>query len=110
MTTATNTHSTAGAKSADIDPKADLENVKQDLAALKADLATLARDGGTSLKGAAEDQMEAVKTAAYDAADSVRDSALQAGESVSSRVRERPISSVLIAAATGAVLAKIFLR
>ncbi len=88
----------------------ELSNLKEDLAALRDDVKSLAHTATRDAKGMASEQFDRVSHAAGDMADNVRLHAEEYTHSVQDKIREKPISAVLISVAVGAILAKVVLR
>lgn len=108
--TSSSTNSSSSDLTTQTASKQDLSAVSDDIAALRADLAALAKHVASDAKHAATDQAEKIGNIACDAVESAKEHAVQMQEDVSDRIRRKPISSVLIAAAAGAVIAKVVLR
>ena len=90
--------------------KAELSAVSDDLASLREDIALLTKHLAKDAKNAASEQLDRLNDAAHNAAGAVKHSVEDAHEGLNARIRAKPISSVLIAAAAGAVIAKVAFR
>ena len=67
-------------------------------------------EAGDNLRQVASNMVPAAKEQVSRMGDSVADRAESLEESIEARIREKPISSMLIAAAVGVVLGALFLR
>lgn len=109
-TQATEAESKAGNNHAADPTKEELSNLREDLAALRDDVRALAQTATRDAKGMASEGYDRVTGAASDMADNVRHHAEEYTHGVQDKIREKPISSVLISVAAGVLLAKIVLR
>ncbi len=111
MTTyATGNDPTTGNTNASDPTKEEIAHLKDDLAALRDDIRALARTASRDAKGMASEQFEHLTDAAGDMAENVRLHAEEYTHGVQEKIREKPLSSVLISVAAGAILAKLILR
>ena len=83
----------------DSEPSAHSEDTKEQIARLRAQVEALMRD-----------RVEPALASAADRADQALGAVRQQADSLSSRVREQPLTSLLAAAAVGAVVALVLFR
>jgi ElaB/YqjD/DUF883 family membrane-anchored ribosome-binding protein len=89
------------------DVEADIRQLQEDLAALKEQLARTGEHGIGAAKRAAAEGVEQLKAQGEAAMAGVKDKAQDIEEELTARVREKPITSLAVAAAIGYVFALI---